>query len=171
MKADEPIRKLQDELAQYRRQASQDLFVEEAGLQSHAESVGELDRANRAVEKWTEENGPSRLRRIEDALLKKEAEAHEVREAITQSDTIIKEIETQIYQSDKNRKNLEDNIRHRSFKERVTKARLEMAGLGVEEAARARDQYNSKYGKSKQKETDLNSQVRACNVDPALRRR
>jgi uncharacterized protein with PIN domain len=92
-------------------------------------------------------------------MSKKEAELKETRDAIASYDAAVRQAENDIHLSDKNKKNIQDNIRHRSFKSQIEHARKEMGELNIEEAAHAREQYKEKYGKSKQREADLNAQV------------
>lgn len=111
--------------------------------------------------RWTTSRGPARLRQLEDDLSRKEAELKDTRDAINSYEGLIRLAENDVHQSDKNKKNIQDNIRQRAFKSQVENAQREMSELNVEEATIAREQYEHRYGKSRQKETDLNAQVRA----------
>jgi chromosome segregation ATPase len=109
--------------------------------------------------RWIETDGPKRLKKLDEAVVKKENDVADAKLAIQELEDIIKGIENDIHLADKNRKNMEDNIRHRQFKTKVEVARAEIESLDVAEARIARDQYERKYAKSKKNEQEMTSQV------------
>lgn len=109
--------------------------------------------------RWTGADGPRRLKKLDEIVVKKENDVADAKLAIQDLEDMIKGIENDIHLADKNRKNMEDNIRHRQFKTKVEVARAEIESLDVAEARIARDQYERKYAKSKKNEQEMASQV------------
>jgi hypothetical protein len=50
--ADQPIRKLQDEMVAWRNEHNSEIFLAEAALGSHVESIQGLERTTQAVEAY-----------------------------------------------------------------------------------------------------------------------
>lgn len=109
--------------------------------------------------RWDNDDGPRRLREVQEETEEKEYDIKGAREEVGKLEKEVKEVETSLYQADKTRKNIDDNIRHRLYKARIRTAKEEIKDLNVEESTEARNQYERKYTKSKQKEQSLVSQV------------
>jgi len=109
--------------------------------------------------RWIDSEGPKRLKKLDENVTKKENEVTDAKLAIQELDEVIKGIETEIHLADKNRKNMDDNIRHRQFKTKVEVARAEIQTLDIANARIARDSYERKYAKSKKNEQELTQQV------------
>lgn len=113
------------------------------------------------LSRWIESEGPKRLKKLDENVTKKENEVTDAKLAIQELEEVIRGIESEIHLADKNRKNMDDNIRHRQFKTKVEVARAEIQSLDIASARIARDSYEKKYAKSKKNEQELTQQVRS----------
>ena len=146
-----------DSIQAHRDNYQNEKFSAERQLQSHVESINSLETASGSVERWVESDGPRRLKKVDEAITKKENELADTKIAVQEIEDTIKQIETDIHTADKNRKNMDDNLRHRQFETKKRTAETERDGLKIDDARDARVAYEREYAKSKKIEQELTS--------------
>jgi septal ring factor EnvC (AmiA/AmiB activator) len=119
----------------------------------------DTESLQRMSARWDQDEGPRRLREVEDEVEEKQQLIESSRSELAELDGRVKALEADFHQADKRRNTLEANLRHRQYKARIRQAKEEIKALPVEESSEAREKYDCNYGKSKQKEQELISQV------------
>lgn len=87
------------------------------------------------------------------------AEIHELNSRIEAIREVISNIDKEINESGASVANLRENIRVRKLVDDIEKTQTEIDSYDMEEAARARRNFEEKYNLAKQKETDLQATV------------
>ncbi len=101
-----------------------------------------------------------KLQELNNSIEEKEAEVQEQALKLEQVRTKLSEIDREISEAGVTMANLRENLRFRRLKRDLAATEAELAGIDMEEAAKAKRIWTEKWNVEKQKETELQTRVR-----------
>ncbi|KAI0057825.1 hypothetical protein BV25DRAFT_1994717 [Artomyces pyxidatus] len=120
-------------------------------------STDKLEGASKAIEKYVRDKRSRRLRECAESIERFEGKIKELGLDLERARKVIAKIDKEINEGGAYQANLRDNMRIRKLKRDIAAAEKEIAGHDMEEAARAKRNFEEKYPIELQKETDMQS--------------
>ncbi|KAG5648426.1 hypothetical protein DXG03_005000 [Asterophora parasitica] len=150
-----------DALEEERKRMLDDLNTKITSAQHHAQefnsSTDQLALINKNVERYVKEKRALELEACTRNIDHHDHELKRVNEAIDAARETIKAIDKEINASGASVANLRDNIRVRKLAKEIVDTQAEIDSYDVEEAAKAKRNFEDKYGKAKEKENQLHT--------------
>ncbi|KAG6878083.1 hypothetical protein C0993_012410 [Termitomyces sp. T159_Od127] len=152
-----------DALEEERRKSQNDMNVKISQAQNAAQefnsSVDKLALINKGVERYVKDRRARQLTECAQNIDNSDAEIKRLSEDIEATRTTIAAIEKEINASGASVANYRDNIRVRKLAKEIIETQGEMDACDMDEAAKAKRNFEEKYPKAKEKENKLQTNV------------
>ena len=112
------------------------------------------------VQRYIREKRSRQLKECEHRITEHESSISELAKDIESTRDTVAIIDKEVNESNASMTNLRENIRVRKLAKEIEVTQAEIDAMDMEEAAKARRQFDVKYNLEKQRETEMQSQVR-----------
>lgn len=119
-----------------------------------------LDLTHSSIERYIREKRSRQLKDCEQRIIEYESKINQLMEVIESTRSTIGVIDKEVNESNASMTNLRENIRVRKLVKEIAATQTEIDAMDMEEAAKARRQFDLKYNLEKQRETEMQSKVR-----------
>ncbi|KAG6830973.1 hypothetical protein H0H87_006624 [Tephrocybe sp. NHM501043] len=170
-----PINALEEERRKSQNDLNGRILQAQHAAQEFNSSADKLALINKGVERYVKDRRGRQLTECAQNIQHSDAEIKRVSEEIEAARTSIAAIDKEINASGASVANYRDNIRVRKLAKEITETQAEMDSYDMDEAAKAKRNFEEKYPKAKEKENKLHteasevsshqSQLKALEVD------
>ncbi|KAF9783547.1 AAA domain-containing protein [Thelephora terrestris] len=156
--AQAPIKKLDEEYQQADAELTGRISEAQRTSQELNMSVDRLDGVNKLVDRYIREKRSRQLKECEHRITEHESSISELAKDIESTRDTVAIIDKEVNESNASMTNLRENIRVRKLAKEIEVTQAEIDAMDMEEAAKARRQFDVKYNLEKQRETEMQSQ-------------
>jgi DNA repair protein RAD50 len=117
-----------------------------------------------SVRRYIREKRGRQLKECEQRITEHESGISQLTTDIESTRNIIGVIDKEVNESNASMTNLRENIRVRKLAKEIDATQAEINAMDMEEAAKARRQFDLKYNLEKQRETEMQSKVRRTKL-------
>ncbi|KAG6818307.1 hypothetical protein H0H93_006082, partial [Arthromyces matolae] len=150
-----PIEKLDEERRKVQSDMNNTISEAQYAAQEFNSSTDKLATINKGVERYVKDRRDRQLEQCEQNIERNDAEIKNFTEEIEAIRTAIAAIEKEINASGASVANYRDNIRVRKLAKEIIATQAEIDSYDMEEAAKAKRNFEEKYPKAKEKENKL----------------
>ncbi|ORX37164.1 hypothetical protein BD324DRAFT_625039 [Kockovaella imperatae] len=163
--AEAPWREKMEELNRYRteRQNAENDQSLQVGI--YQSSLNDLESKHRACQAYLTEGNDRKIRENEAQMEDLKREIGLTTEARAKIDSAIASLQDELSRANSLRTNISANVRYRNEQKDILKVQEELDGMDVEEAAKARKDFNKRFSQMMQREQEItNDWQRASGV-------
>ncbi|KAI0050377.1 hypothetical protein FA95DRAFT_1555700 [Auriscalpium vulgare] len=157
-----PIDTLEREYKSVREELNVKLEQAQNAAEALNISADKLENASRAIDRYVHEKRGRKLKECGEAIKEYEAKIHDLNKQLEQVRGAITQLEKEIGQSVSAAATLRENLKIRKLARDIVATQQEIESHDMEEAARAKRNFEEKYPIEKQKENDM--QARNASV-------
>ncbi|KAH8114569.1 AAA domain-containing protein [Phellopilus nigrolimitatus] len=154
----QPLERLQREHDLFKEGSNEKIKKAQEQCEHVRRSSDSLGRANKDIEAYIRNRRARELQRCEESIGTCEENVKKHEAMIEQIRNSKAEIEKEIHESDSFLSNLRDNERIRRLRRDIATNKEEIDAFDMEEAAKARRQFNDKYAAEKKREGDMEAE-------------
>ncbi|GLB38321.1 putative repair protein [Lyophyllum shimeji] len=155
--AQAPIKALEEEHRKAQSDLNSQINLARHAVQELNSATDKLAMINRSIERYVKERRARQLEECAQNIEHTEAELQRLTEAVDAARETIKEIDREINASGASIANIRDNIRVRKLAKEIIDTQAKIDSYDMNEAAKARRNFEEKYHKAKEKETQLHT--------------
>lgn len=156
--ASEPVEAVKSEQAAFTIKHNSRVADANQQLQAVNLSIDKLDSASQSVEEYIKDQGPRKLKDCREKVIDHQEAIQQSLADIEKMRVEVETLGTEVSSASTTLSNLKDNIRLRKISHDIAAVDTELGGLDLEEASRARQQFDEKYPRAKASEEEATRQ-------------
>ncbi|KAI5452761.1 DNA repair protein rad50 [Naganishia albida] len=151
---DEPIKTAEIRLRTSQQKWNRELNEARRQLELYSQSAADIKQISEEMRRYEEANGDKLLEDCERAVRDLEKQLAQLDSDISDLQQEIADLRNDLASSDQRAQNIDNNILYRQAERQIQQLQVEIESIDLEEAARAKSQFDTKYKKAERERTE-----------------